>query len=190
MPHGRAEAGSLKVYVDCDHAIVRAALELALRELGFEGASEQDADIAIRDLRSTSRQGPSKYVPTLALVDEVSLAIRAIRLGYLGYLDADAPLEDLGRAARVIQRGEHWAERRVLVMALAKTPSTGVGARDYLDRLTEREEEVLGLVLRGLTNVDIAKDLGISPKTVKGHVSAIYAKLEIRNRKELLIALS
>lgn len=185
-----ADSDSLKVFIDCRHAIVRVALELALRELGFEGAPESSADIVIRDLRGSNGPRPSASVPTLALVDDMESAIRALRLGYLGYLAPDAPIEDLGRAARVIRRGEHWAERRVLVKALTEPKYDEDEAENRLGLLTRREHEVLGCVLRGLTNVGIARELGISPKTVKGHVSAIYGKLRVRNRKELLIALS
>ena len=190
-PYPRTAVEGLKVHIDCNHAIVLAGLELALRELGFQRAPALSADIIIRDFRGSNCSGPLFPVPTLALVDDTSAAIRALRMGYLGYLTPEASIDDVSLAAHVIRRGEHWAERRVLVMALANSDANDIDSVDgRVHRLTRREHEVLQRMLRGSTNIVIAKELGISPKTVKGHVSVIYGKLQVRDRKELLIALA
>lgn len=164
-----------------------------LDDLGFKTSDTGQADLVLRDLRGKngSMPAPPAYVPTLAIVDDTGMAVRALRSGYAGYLGQGATVEDVNRAARAVLRGEPWAERRVLALALANVDDLGdSSAQGLTSRLTERETQVLQQLLLGLTNIAIAEELGISPKTVKGHISRIYSKLLVRNRKELLIALA
>jgi DNA-binding NarL/FixJ family response regulator len=84
----------------------------------------------------------------------------------------------LDRALRTVAAGELWAERRLL------------GNTDPAAALTPREEQVLGLIAKGLTNRAVAKALGISHKTVNAHVSSLLRKCSVHNRVELALLYS
>lgn len=101
--------------------------------------------------------------------------MQALKKGYMGYLYPGQGLEVLVRALEAVARGEVWAERR-LVATLVSNP---------LPHLTQREKEVATLAALGLSNEEIAEELGISVKTVKTHLSLVFQKLGIRKRSQL-----
>ena len=130
---------------------------------------------------------------------------QALRAGASGFLVKDCEPEDLIRAVRVVARGEALLSPSVtrrLIDTLAARGGTGNGnglAGDPggrrtgpvpghdLSRLTEREKEILGLVAEGLSNDEIAARLYLSPLTTKTHVSRILAKLDARDRAQLVV---
>ncbi|CAN5541273.1 response regulator transcription factor [soil metagenome] len=117
----------------------------------------------------------------------------ALRHGASGFLLKDTPPEDLVRAIRVVAAGDALlgpSATRVLVEAFtgsraAAAPTTA--HTEALDRLTDREREVLLLVAGGRTNAEIAKDLVVSETTVKTHVGRIFAKLHLRDRVQAVV---
>jgi DNA-binding NarL/FixJ family response regulator len=136
----------------------------------------------LTDLRDIAR-----HVPVLLLVqDESSSAVeRAVRAGAIGYLiDGHYSPDELVAA--------------VLATASGQPRLSPVAVRALIDRLrcrahreptrpsqlSTREIEIVGHLVRGFTNGEIARSLGISEKTVKNHVNHIYAKLHTRNRAE------
>jgi DNA-binding NarL/FixJ family response regulator len=139
------------------------------------------AQVCVQDLYLTPLYPlVSPELPTLALVGEGvsddSLGA-LLRLGYRGYLRPEQPPTILIDALGTILGGELWAERKVLMYALQHGRHSRVSAR---------EQEVLHYLMRGWENADIARQLGITVKTVKTHVSSILAKLGVRRRVELL----
>lgn len=90
-----------------------------------------------------------------------------------------ADLSVLERALDTVLDGQVWASRRVLTKCL-RQPEEEPGRNGH--DLTKREEELVGLLGLGLTNSSIAERLRISPKTVKGHLTNIYRKLDVDNR--------
>jgi DNA-binding NarL/FixJ family response regulator len=117
----------------------------------------------------------------------------ALRAGASGFLLKDIDPPDLLTAVRVVAEGEALLAPRLtrrLIEAFvgqdrASPPS--VTERDELDELTPREREVLALVGRGLSNVEIADELVLSPLTAKTHVARLFAKLGARDRAQLVV---
>lgn len=89
--------------------------------------------------------------------------------GAAGFVSKDWSAADVARAVRMVGKG-------MTVFAPRSEPAPA--------HLSPREREVLSLIARGATNKEIAKDLYLSPHTVKDHTSSLYRKLEVRNRAE------
>ena len=106
--------------------------------------------------------------------------LRTLPLRGWGVVPPDAPPEELGAAVAAVAQG-----LVVLPRAMAEGALAGVSAVEELSEPpTAREGEVLGLLARGLSNKQIARELHISEHTVKFHISALYAKLGVGNRAE------
>lgn len=113
----------------------------------------------------------------------------ALRAGASGFLTKDVEPDALRAAVRTVAEGQALltpSVTRRVVDAFARqvhpTPDTGL-----LRALTEREQDVLGLVGRGLSNAEIATELHLSPLTAKTHVSRIMQKLRARDRAQLVV---
>ncbi|MGI5490962.1 response regulator [Microtetraspora malaysiensis] len=129
-------------------------------------------------------------VLVLTTYDEDELVFEAIKAGAAGFLLKDAEPAELLRGIRVAAAGDSLlapqAARR-LVAAFASGPSpTGPAAR-ALGLLTGREQEIVALVGRGLSNDEIAERLVISPATARTHVSRAMVKLTARDRAQLVV---
>lgn len=182
-----------RVLIVDDHPIVREGLVAALHGKddievvgGFGSAEEAIAaaprlkpDVVILDLELPGLSGIDAIAqfsaPVLMLTaygtdDEIE---RALAAGAKGYLLKGAPLDDLERAITAVSRGESYLDSRVTAQLLSR------GGRA---RLTNREREVLRLL--GTSNKEIAAALGISERTVKFHVTAIFNKLGAETRAQ------
>jgi RNA polymerase sigma factor (sigma-70 family) len=115
----------------------------------------------------------------------------AIRVGASGFLLKDVPAEDLVIAIRQAARGTDAllapSVTRRLIERFASQRSIGSTHREVLSELTAREQEVLRLVARGLSNSEIAEHLTISETTVKSHVSHVLMKLGLRDRVQAVV---
>lgn len=114
----------------------------------------------------------------------------ALAAGASGFLLKDATPEEIARAIRVVAAGESLLAPTVttrLVREFARRPRAGAGHGEQLTRLTDREQEVLALVARGLSNADIAERLVVTHATAKTHVSRILTKLGARDRAQLVV---
>ncbi len=111
---------------------------------------------------------------------------RALGAGASGFLLKDAPPEQLVDAVRVIAGGEALlapSVTRRLIEQFA-TERRPLPTDDALERLTDREQEVLGHLARGRSNAEIAETLTVSETTVKTHVGHVLAKLHLRDRDQ------
>jgi DNA-binding NarL/FixJ family response regulator len=129
--------------------------------------------------------GPGVLV--LTTFDEDEYVYRALRAGASAFLLKDVPRSQLVQAVRVVAAGDELLApsiTRRLVERFLRTPATVAG----LERLTERETEVLRLVGRGLSNREIATGLVVGEATVKTHVGSIFAKLGLRDRAQAVVA--
>lgn len=182
-----------RVLIVDDHPIVREGLVAALHgkdalevvggfasaEDGIAAAARLRPDVVILDLELPGLSGLDAIAkfdaPVLMLTaygtdDEIE---RALAAGAKGYLLKGAPLDDLERAIAAVARGESYLDSRVTAQLLSR------GGRA---RLTGREREVLRLL--GQSNKEIAAALGITERTVKFHVTAIFNKLGAESRAQ------
>jgi len=115
----------------------------------------------------------------------------AVQAGAAGFVLKDAPADDLIHAVRSIAEGGSWLDPRVTPRLLAVLQSSAAPADrsrpSAFDRLTQRELEVLELIARGQTNIEIAAELYLSERTVKGHVSSIFSKVGARDRAAAIV---
>lgn len=148
---------------------------------------EMDGVAATREL---TRRGIRAGVIILTTFDDDEYIFNGIAAGARGYLLKDAELDELSHAIRTVARGEALLQPQITTRVLREFNrlselAGGVRrkpARPLVEPLTERETEVLRLMVSGATNQDIALQLQIGLGTVKHHVRAIFGKLGARDR--------
>jgi DNA-binding NarL/FixJ family response regulator len=114
----------------------------------------------------------------------------ALRAGASGFLLKDATADDLVAAVRVVAAGEALLAPKVtrrLIEEFARRPRRDRPRPDQLAALTTRELEVTKLIARGLSNGEIAATLVLAEQTVKTHVGRILAKLQLRDRAQVVV---
>lgn len=114
----------------------------------------------------------------------------ALRAGASGFLVKDTEPRDLIQAVRVVHGGEALLSpgiTRRLIAEYARRPASAPAPSARLNRLTDREREVLALVGAGMSNDEIASHLVVSPATAKTHVSRTMVKLDVRDRAQLVV---
>jgi DNA-binding NarL/FixJ family response regulator len=116
-------------------------------------------------------------------------AVEALRTGARGILPKSATVEHLLKAIRVVHQGEVWASKRVIALTVeelaARSVDPGVGQLALRERLSAREQEIVHLIVGGLSNLEAANRLGITEATVKAHLTRIFQKLALRGRTQL-----
>jgi DNA-binding NarL/FixJ family response regulator len=155
-----------------------AGVDLAILDVRF-GPGMNGLEAARRILTTSTTR-----VLLLTLHDTPEYVRSALSAGATGYVLKDAGREELLHAIRAVGAGRTALPGDLLRAAVA--PATGPSAED-LARLTPREREVLDLVAGGLTNKQIARELGIEPGTVKAHVEKVIAKLGVMDRTQAAV---
>ena len=116
-------------------------------------------------------------------------AVEALKTGVRGILSKSATVEHLCKAIRVVHQGEVWATSRVIAQTMgelaARTAPPPVGKLAFHQRLSRREQEIVQLVVEGLSNLEAANRLGITEATVKAHLTHVFQKLALRGRTQL-----
>ncbi len=136
-----------------------------------------DGSAATRKIRE---QNPTTQVLVLSSFHEAQLVRDALKAGAIGYLLKDVAIDELAQAVRSASRGQstlHRAATQALIQAQSARP-------ELIEDLTDRQRQVLALVVQGRSNQEIAKQLYLGLSTVRFHVSAILAKLGAANRAE------
>jgi DNA-binding NarL/FixJ family response regulator len=163
----------------------------------LQAVRRHQPDLLILDLRMPKKDGlavlqelrqerlPTRVVVLTAELEEHE-ALRLLRLGVNGIVLKEMAPHLLVQCIRKVHAGEPWVERRSVSCVLDKLLQREAGARALAGVLTPRELEVMGLVVSGLRNETIAKELHISEGTVKVHVHNIYDKLQLDGRLALL----
>jgi two-component system, NarL family, response regulator LiaR len=171
----------MKVWVQSQYTIITEAIILLLAQLGHEGTKqhESDTDVALWDLVAAKPPFPNvNSLPTLALISGNDHdAVILLRQHYRGYLTPNHTARTLKDALEAVRRGEIWADRKILTTVIDEFDTP---------HLTKKEEEILNLITKGLSNRDIAKELGIVEGTVKMHISRIFTKMNVKKRSELI----
>jgi len=155
---------------------------------GIEAARRMLSDRADAAADTTPKLPRVLMLTTFDLDDYVYAALRA---GVSGFMLKDAPAEQLVDAIRVIAAGEALlapSVTRRLIEDINKRPSRDTTTTvPGLDQLTEREDEVLRLVAKGLSNAEVADQLYLGEATIKTHVGRILMKLNLRDRVQAVV---
>jgi len=201
----------IRILIVDDHKIVREGLRMLLgEEPGFEIAGEAahgaeaiekahtlSPDVILLDLvlpdlngievtRQVLAQNPRARILLLTSFAEDQNVVGAMQAGAAGYMLKDVLRDDLVSAIERVARGEpalHPEAQRKLIEHLSKPPQTDTA----LNGLTEREQDVLACLAKGLSNKQIALELHITEGTVKGHVSNILSKLHLEDRTQAAV---
>jgi DNA-binding NarL/FixJ family response regulator len=191
----------IRVLLADDHGLVRDGLTRLLASApdievvaaaadGHEAirlAGEHRPDVILMDLRMPGMDGseatrrlleddPATQVVILTSFSERDEILSALDAGAIGYLLKDAEPDELIRGIRAAAQGDSpLAPKAARTLIGSRGPGPGHG-------LTDREREVLRLVTRGLPNKLIARELGISEKTVKAHLTTVFQRIGVTDR--------
>ena len=135
-------------------------------------------------------EGEPPRVLILTTFDLDEYVYASLRAGASGFLLKDAPPEELVQAIHVLADGEALlapSVTRRLLAEFASRPESGGAPPPSLQGLTARETEVLGLMARGLSNGEIARELVVGETTVKTHVGNVLMKLDLRDRVQAVV---
>jgi NarL family two-component system response regulator LiaR len=139
---------------------------------------------ATRKILASCRESKVLILTSFGDDDKVFPAIRA---GALGYLLKDIPPAELVKAVREAHAGKAQLHPDIARKLMAEVAGQEEKPGPEPDPLTERESEVLRLIARGYSNRQIARELTLSEKTVKSHVSSILSKLGVADRTQAAI---
>lgn len=172
------EAGSVTDAVETVCAVVP---DLVLMDYSLPDGNGLEATREILALH------PGISVVLLTMYSEDDLLFAAVRSGAKGYLLKNISAKDMLDALRQLSQGDLAmlpAEKNRILREFARMPAQRTDGQEEAPSLTDRELEVLGLIVEGSTNQEIALQLHISPHTVKNHVHNILDKLQVANRHE------
>jgi DNA-binding NarL/FixJ family response regulator len=203
-------ADPIRVLLVDDHDVFRHGLARLLRDEGLEVVAEASGgeagvrlagelapDVVLMDLsmpgmggveatRAIAATDAAPAVVVLTLSDDDASMLESLLAGAAGYVLKEATLEQIVAATRAAAAGDAVIPPRVAPELLrrlrAAEPARGAAGEDDAIELSEREHEVLRLVVEGRDNAAIAAELFISPNTVKSHVASIFAKLDVESR--------
>jgi len=203
----------IRVAIADDQRLLREGLRIILEaapdmivvgeaENGVEAvklAQEEQPEVMLMDIRMPLRDGiaateairkalPNVRVLLLTTYDTPELVIEGLRAGAAGYLLKDSSAEELCAAVRTVARGQVLLQANSAAQLLAGlTPPAQPQSQAEKLGLTERERDVLRLIVVGRNNSEIASELYVSEATVKTHINHIFAKLGARDRTHAVV---
>ena len=192
--------GKIRILIADDHSIVRMGLATLLEmendlELVGHSANGEEAvadalrlkpDVVVMDLMMPVVDGVEATAAIMAKIPEVKIVLfttfptsdliaKAIDKGAKGVVFKSAADTELVKAIRAVASGKSYISPDVAKLLASDPP---------IEPLTPRQEEILGSIARGLSNSDIAKELGITPTTVREYTIALFQKIGAANRSE------
>jgi DNA-binding NarL/FixJ family response regulator len=203
----------LSIFICDDHPVFRNGLrgllsampdmevigEATTGEEAVIRASELQPDVILMDIkmpgtngieatRKIVRQSPHIGILILTMFEDDNSVFAAMRAGARGYVLKDTEEEEIVRAIRAVGKGEAIFSPAI-ARRLTEFFSSPAPMRTSIvfPELSEREHEILALIGQGCKNLDIARQLVLSPKTVRNHVSNIFSKLQVADRAEAII---
>ncbi|TMG32776.1 MAG: response regulator transcription factor [Chloroflexi bacterium] len=206
---------AIRVLIVDDQALVRAGFRMILEAqpdievigeaenglAAIEAARGLRPDVVLMDIRmpgldgieATRRltaMGLDGHVVILTTYDLDEYVFDALAAGATGFLLKHVPPEELVHGVRIAAGGESLlapSVTRRLIEEFARQRSPVQASSKAMDSLTDREREVLKLLARGLSNLEIASELHVGEATVKTHVAHVLDKLELRDRVQAVI---
>jgi DNA-binding NarL/FixJ family response regulator len=200
----------IRVLLADDHAVVRAGIRQFLEQAddidviaeaddgmaAMELIEEHQPHVAVLDIQMPKVSGievtrwvRTKYrhvgVLILTAFDDDPYVLAVLQAGANGYVLKTASPEEIIRAVRDVHAGKSALDESIVEKMMAQVSS--VTQAQTIENLTEREMEVLVLVAQGYTNKAIGLQLGISDRTVQGHLAHIFAKLQAGSRTEAVM---
>jgi len=165
---------------------VRELLRSSVPQILLVDAQTEGALEVCRELRSN---GVRPWVILAGADGNDQWAVEALKMGARGILPKSATVENLLKAVRVVHQGEVWATNRVIARTIeelaARSLDPRAGKLAFRERLSPREQEIVHLIVGGLSNLEAAVRLGITEATVKAHLTHIFQKLALRGRAQL-----
>ena len=199
----------IRIMIADDHPIVREGVKHILSgctDMEFtaevkdgyellEACNEDNTDVLLLDItmpgmgfqeiiRLLVKKNPDLKILVLSVHSEEHYALRALKAGAMGYLTKDRTPEELETAIRYVQQGDTYITSSLsdkLAMMLIREQKN-----EIYKELSEREYQILCMLGTGRRITDIAKELGLSPKTVSTYRSRIFEKMQFNNNAELI----
>ena len=181
------------VFALADSAVIEVVGEAGSGPEAVDKAAELRPDVVVLDLglpgidgfqvlRRLKEVSPESRVVVLTAHDDPDILFRSMRLEIAAYLHKGVDPDEIQLVVERVGRGERAItaeQERSFMHRLSRVLS---GSRDDQVRLSERELDVLNLLVAGRSNRQIGEDLHLSTKTVETHISRIYKRLEVRGR--------
>ncbi|HUV52553.1 MAG TPA: response regulator transcription factor [Dehalococcoidia bacterium] len=203
-----------RVLIADDHALLREAMRNLLDreddiEIVGEASDGEEAvklssklkpDIAIMDIvmpklngieasKEIKKISPATAIIILTAYDDAQYVLGLLEAGAAGYLLKSARGRDIVAAIRAVREGESVLHPSIIAMLLRR--AIGMPAEENKQKgnenLTEREIEVLKLAATGMSNKEIAENLSVTVRTVKAHISNLFAKMDVASRTEAIL---
>ena len=204
------ENAPIRVVLADDHAVVRAGIRQFIESEGdIQVVAEADdgqaatlaiqqhiPDVAVLDIQMPELSGieVTRWVRShheeigvliLTAYDDDPYVLAVLQAGANGYVLKTADAEDIRRAVRDVFEGKSVLDPEITRKVMAHVSGSRIGT--HVERLTDRELEVLGLAAKGSTNKAIGFQLSISDRTVQGHLAKIFDKLQASSRTEAVM---
>jgi DNA-binding NarL/FixJ family response regulator len=202
-------SASLRVVLADDHPVVRDGLAALLASVpgidvvatagtgreAVRAVVTQRPDVAVLDIQmpeldgvgatgELARTAPEVAVLVLTMFDDDDSVFAALRAGAAGYVLKGAPQEEIVRAIRAVAAGDAIFGPGIARRVLRHLGGGRAAVSQPFPELTAREREVLELLAAGLSTGAIGSRLGLAPKTVNNHASAVFAKLHVEGRAQ------
>jgi DNA-binding NarL/FixJ family response regulator len=201
---------SLRAVLADDHAVVRAGIRQFLEAAGgiqivaevddglaaVEAVKAHDPDVVVLDIQMPGMTGieVTRWVRAnarrtgvliLSAFDDDPYILAVLQAGANGYVLKTADAADIVQAVRAVHEGKSALDPEIARKVMAQV--SGRSLSDPVERPTDRELEVLALAARGYTNKAIGLQLGISDRTVQGHLAKTFDKLQASSRTEAVM---
>jgi two-component system, NarL family, response regulator LiaR len=178
--------GSFLVVGEVTASPVREQLRSGVPQILLVDAQIEEALEVCRELRLN---GVRPWVIPAGAGQDERWGVEALKTGVRGILSKSATAENLLKAIRVVHQGEVWASNRVIALTVeelaARSVNPSAGKLAFRERLSPREQEIVHLIVGGLSNLEAANRLEITEATVKAHLTHIFQKLALRSRAQL-----